>query len=373
MFSELERKSLMQGNKKIKILFCIDNLVRGGTELQLIGLIDRLDRSRFSPYLLTLRPSPKELTPKDCCHLPWQVPSLFSLNGVGSLFRLVSFLRSEHFQVVQTFFQDSTVFGGMAAFLAGVPIRIASFRDLGFWRTRKQSLILRMVYPRMTGYLSNAEAVKRNFVQHDRLIPEKICVIYNGIESSSMGWIDHTGPTLHVGIVGNLNRTVKRTDLFIKAAAIVSRKAGAENIRWHIIGEGHLKSEYQELARRENILGKMDFPGRVSDVTGYLEKLQIGVLCSDSEGFSNALLEYMLKGCACVATDVGGNREALVNGQTGLLVPPDNVIALAEALVNLVINTEKRREMSRKAREYAEVEFSWEKCVTEHESVYSGE
>lgn len=363
----------MRNKDKINILFCIDNLMRGGTELQLIGLINRLDRNRFSPFLLTIRPSPSELTPKDCPHLAWHVPRLFSLNAVRCLYRLACFLRRENFQVVQTYFQDATVLGGAAAFLAGVPIRIACFRDLGFWRTGKQTMLLKLIYPRMTRYLSNAEAVKQNFIHHDGLQSERIRVIYNGIDSSSMCWIDHTGPTLQVGIVGNLNRSVKRTDLFIKAAAIVSRMAGGENIRWHIIGAGHLESEYRELASRENIFDKMIFAGRVDDVASYLEKLQIGVLCSDSEGFSNALLEYMLKGCACVATSVGGNTEALVHDRTGLLVPPDNAIALAEALGRLVINRELRRELAGRARKYAESEFSWEKCIAEHESVYKGE
>ncbi len=360
----------MSGSEPVKILFCIDALVRGGTELQLIGLIDRLDRSRFSPHLLTIRPSPSDLNPENCPHLAWNVPRLISPAGVSDAVRLAHFLRREKFQVVQTFFQDSTAFGAVAARMAGVPIRLACFRDLGFWRTRSQTLLLQRIYPMMTGFLSNAEVVKRNFVQHDNLSPDDIKVIYNGIETAALPWVEHTGPTLHVGIVGNLTRKVKRTDLFIKAAAMVSRMPGGDNVIWHIVGDGEYRAEYEEMAKSEGIARNMVFAGRISDVAGYLEKLQVGVLCSDSEGFSNALLEYMLKGCACVATAVGGNSEAIDHLQTGLLVPPDDVTALADAIGQLVSDVTLRQELASRARRFAEAEFNWEKCVAEHESVY---
>ncbi len=116
----------------VKILYCIDNLLRGGTELQLIGLIERLNPEEYAPYLLTIRASDPALTPKNCTHLAWNVSSLFSISGALALIKLIWFLRTEKISIVQTFFQDSTLFGGLAAFIARVPVRLACFRDLGF-------------------------------------------------------------------------------------------------------------------------------------------------------------------------------------------------------------------------------------------------
>jgi L-malate glycosyltransferase len=362
----------MADAQPIKILFCIDSLVRGGTELQLIGLINRLDRTRFSPHLLTIRPTETELNPDQCPHLQWHVPRLLSPGGIRDTVKLSQYLRRENFQVVQTFFQDSTVFGGAAARLAQVPVRLACFRDLGFWRTRSQAMLLHRIYPLMTGFLSNAEIVKQNFVEHDGLRAGDIKVIYNGIDVDALSWVQHQGPTLHVGIVGNLTRHVKRTDLFIRAAAMVSRQQDVPKVTWHIIGDGDFRPDYEALAREEGISDQVVFAGRIGDVAGYLEKLQVGVLCSDSEGFSNALLEYMLKGCACVATDVGGNSEAISHRQTGLLVPADDAEALAQALLELVTNVEFRQELATSARKYCEAEFNWEKCIHEHEQLYLG-
>lgn len=351
-----------------RILFCIDSLVRGGTELQLIGLVDRLDRRRYRPFLLTLRPTPAELIPADCVHLNWSVPRLLAPAGMLALLRLVRLLRREKIDIVQTFFQDSTIFGGLAARLAGVPVRLACFRDLGFWRTRLQALLLHRVYPLMTGFLCNSGVIRENFVAHDGLDAADFTVIPNGIDAGALPWVEHTGPTLHVGLVGNLTRQVKRADLFVQAAGKVSSEF--PEVTWHLVGDGQLRPELEEMARQVGLDGRIVFAGRIDDVAGYLEKLQVGVLCSDSEGFSNALLEYMFKGCAVVATNVGGNAEAVADGRTGLLVPPGDADALAAALRTLVTDTESRQRLARQARDHVASTFSWENCLSGHQAVY---
>jgi len=354
-----------------KVLYCIDTLVRGGTELQLVGLIDRLDRRLYTPCLLTLRPTPPELVPADCVHLDWQVSRLFSWRGLRALLSLVRWLRRERVGVVQTFFQDSTIFGLIAARLAGVPVRLACFRDLGFWRTGPQTVVLRQVYRLATGFLSNAAVVRDHFVGLDGLDPQKFTVVRNGVDTASLAWVDHAGPTTDIGLVGNLNRQVKRADLFIQAAGRVARDH--PQVRWHLVGDGYLRCELEDMAAAAGLSEQVVFAGRVADVAGYLENLQVGVLCSDSEGLSNALLEYLFKGCAAVATSVGGNIEVLEDGVNGLLVPPDNVAELAAALRSLVEDVVLRRRLSLAGRQRVEASFDWGACVDAHESVYERE
>src|SRR5690606_13690776 len=98
----------------------------------------------------------------------------------------------------------------------------------------------------------------------------------------------------------------------------------------------------------------------------YLERLDIGVICSDSEGLSNAILEYMFKGVATVATAVGGNPELIEDGVSGLLVPPDNANALADALTRLIENYTLRATLATQARTKVEAEYGWEKCLVDH-------
>jgi glycosyltransferase involved in cell wall biosynthesis len=102
-----------------------------------------------------------------------------------------------------------------------------------------------------------------------------------------------------------------------------------------------------------------------------LEKLDIGIICSDSEGLSNALLEYMFKGVATVATDVGGNPELIEHERTGLLVPPNNEQALANAIIRLIENSPLKNQLAQAARQKAEAEYSWEKCMAAHHQYYN--
>lgn len=355
----------------IKVLYCIDNLLRGGTELQLIGLIERLDPTKYKPYLLTIRESDPKLTPTNCQHLAWHVPKLFSLAGVIALVKLIHFMRQEKISIVQTFFQDSTLFGGFAAAIARVPVRIACFRDLAFWNNKKQAFLLKRIYRLMTGFICNATIVRDHFVTHFSIDPNKAQVLRNGINVASLPYVPHPTPSLHVGIVGNMTRQVKRTDLFIKAAALVAKKH--PEITWHIIGDGHMRPEMEQLAHALQVLDKLHFAGRISDVAGYLEKLDIGVICSDSEGLSNALLEYMFKGVAAIATEVGGNPELIEHEKTGLLVPPNNEQALADAVSLLIENNQLKQDLMKAARHKAEHEYSWEKCITAHDNYYQNQ
>lgn len=352
----------------VKIIFCIDKLIRGGTELQLIGLINQLDREKFTPYLLTIRESAPDLTPANCIHLNWHVKKLFSLSGIRSLVKLVRYLRDEKIDVVQTFFQDSTLFGGTAAFLANTKVRIACFRDLGFWHSKKQAVLLKWVYGKMTGFICNAEIVKSHFSNSFSLPREKMVLLRNGIDVAALPYVEHTGPIQNIGIVGNMTRHVKRTDLFIRAAAIVHKSY--PSIRFHIIGDGHMRPELEAMAKELGVFNQLHFAGRVADVTGYLGSLDLGVICSDSEGLSNALLEYMFRGVTAVATSVGGNPELVEDGVTGLLVPPNNEEALAQAMANLIENPLLARQLAAAARQKVESEYSWEKCIAAHNHFY---
>jgi glycosyltransferase involved in cell wall biosynthesis len=355
--------------KRRKILFCIDCLVRGGTELQLIGLIDRLDREKYEPYLLTIKETDNSLLPDDCHHLQWSVPKLLSLSGLSQVVKLTQWLRKENISIVQCYFQDSTLLAGVAAWLARVPVRIACFRDMAFWKNSKLEVIIGKVYQMMTGYISNAHAVSEHFVKHFNLQPQKMTILPNGIDVEKLTFIQHKPHISDICIVGNMTRKVKRTDLFIAAAALVAKKY--PDIKWHIIGDGHLKETLQLQANELGITEKVVFEGRVANVDKYIEQMQIGVICSDSEGLSNAILEYMLKGSVCIATDVGGNPELIIDEVSGCIVPPDNAEMIASKVLYLIESPSKYTELALKARHMIESQYNWKVCVGEHMSYYS--
>lgn len=354
--------------EQIPILFAIDKIGRGGTELQLVGLINNLDRSLFRPYLLTLRAGDDSVLPRDCFCKRLGLDTLVSRRGTASLFHLVRFLTTERIKIVQTFFQDPTLLIGTAAIMARVPVRLGSFRDLGFWRTRLTETALRVVYRGLTGFIANSQAVKTHFCQRDGLDPDKVTVIYNGTDPDKFTFAAPADKPRLIGLLSNLNRDVKRADLFVEAAGHVA--AAHPDARWEILGDGPQRPELERRALELGLAGRLRFLGHRADVAEVLGGWDIGVVCSDSEGLSNALLEFMLSGCAAVATAVGGNRETLTHDETGLLVPPGNARALAETIERLLNDGRLASRLAFAARARATARYSWSRCAEDHSRLY---
>ncbi len=358
------------GHAPIPILYCIDSLPpSGGTEGQLAGLLERLDRARFQPHLCTLRPeAPLRPLPTDCPHLSLDVPKLLGPAAWRESRRLARYLRDHRIQVVQTFFQDATVFGIWTARLAGVPVRLISFRDLGFWRERKIEFLMRRTYPLATAFVVNSQAVRDHFTTVDGLDARRFHIIGNGLDTDRIPFHADPDTPPRVVLVGNLNRAVKRADLFVRAAALARPRC--PDARWQLIGDGHLRPGLEALAQELGVADRVDFLGRQDNVADCLRGAAVGVNCSDSEGFSNAVLEYMLAGCAVVATAIGGNSELVRDGVDGRLVPVGDADALAAAVAGVLGDPEGRRQMVVTARRRVEEEYAWVSCVGRTEGLY---
>jgi len=353
-----------------EILYCIDRLDRGGTESQLSGLISRLDRYLFRPRVCTLRGGGELAAELDCPWFDLDMPGLLRPGAWSRLIRLKRHIRENRIRVVQTFFQDAAVVGLIAARMAGVPVRVTSFRDLGFWRTPAQEFVLRRVYPLATGFLANSESVARHFRTRDRLPAGKFRIIPNGVDSDRISFVDHSADALlTVGLISNLNRPVKKPELFLEAAARIGAKRS--DVRWLLVGDGSLREGLERQAAELGIADSVTFTGRVEDVPARLAGIAVGVNCSDSEGFANSVLEYMLGGCAVVATSVGGNLEIVRDGETGLLVPPGNSTALAAAIDSLLESPALRKTLTERARSEAVTRFGWDRCVKAHQEYYT--
>ena len=128
-----------------------------------------------------------------------------------------------------------------------------------------------------------------------------------------------------------------------------------------IAGQGELRNSLLELAGELGIADRVVFLGQVADVPGLLQRLQVGILTSDSEGLSNSLVEYGLAGLPAVTFDVGGNAEVIQEGQTGFLVPPGDTVAMADRVIQLLTDQGLHGEMSGKARTHCALTFAPER------------
>lgn len=366
----------------IKICFVIDTLKIGGTEKQLIEVIRNLDSKRFKSYLICLRNS--EMLGDldiDCTKFVLDIKSIKSINTIKKIKTLRSFLMKEKIDIVQTFFIDANILGVIAARLAGVKKTISCRRDMGFWYDKKKLNYLWFINKFVDRFLVNSEAIKQNLSNIENVSKEKIDIIYNGIDLKLFDSIQKKTkaeikselnvPHHHmvVGCIANFNRDVKRVDVFIKASAIVSQSI--ENVSFLIIGDGCLRNELVELAKTLNVNNEIIFAGQRNDIASLLQIIDIGVLTSDSEGFSNSIIEYMAAGIPTVATDVGGNRELIENNIDGFLTPSDNPQLVADAILKLINDEKLRVTMGNTSKQKIHQRFSLEKMIKNLENYYS--
>jgi L-malate glycosyltransferase len=190
-----------------------------------------------------------------------------------------------------------------------------------------------LVSNKNTGLLNGA-SIQKHTIKVEGIKRDKTRVIYNGISCDDYKHSSHKNIDRDpvIGIVANLNRPVKRVDLFIKAAAIIHRNF--PNVKFWIFGDGPLRKDLEILASNLNLNPSLSFMGHRPRefVMQSLQEMTVGVICSDSEGLSNTILEYMAAGIPVIATSVGGNVELIEHEKTGLLIPPGDNKLLAQAI-----------------------------------------
>ena len=349
------------------ILYLIDSLHVGGTEKQLVKLIAGLDRRRFQPHLCTLKGTGGLLADIDVpqMFLPFESftkPTLFP-----ALKKLANYVRNHDIRIIQTFFQDPFLIAALTRPFFDARL-IGSFRDMGFWRTPAESRKMRLAYHFFTGFIANSQAVKDHFVQIDGLNAEKIRVIYNGIEKDG-GENSLKGKDPVVGIVANCNRTVKRVDDFVRVAAIVHQRL--PKVRFVVVGDGNQRAQLEQMSQAMGLAEVMTFAGSVACPMDYVRGFDVGVNVSETEGFCNAILEYMACGVPVVATAAGGNPELVVDGENGYLVPVGDIACIAERIIQLVENTEIRAQFGSKNAEKVSDVFSMQRMIDQHQDYYN--
>ncbi len=354
---------------RLNILYIIDRLAHGGTEKQLLHLLEGLDRKTYTPHICTLKPLGdfEETLQLPAFHLPF---TSFTQPSLPLIVKgLVRYIRSNRIDIVQTFFQDPCVLGALSRPFHQA-LLVGSFRDLGFWRTQLESFKMRAAVKAYTGFIANSLAVKRHFAQKDRIKSDKIEVIYNGVDVPRFPErAEHptTGQPPVVGIVANLNRPVKRVQDFIALATIVLQQR--PEVRFMVIGDGHLRTKMENLASSQGVAEAITFVGRLSDPLPYLSTFAVGVITSETEGFSNAILEYMACGIPVVATATGGNLEVVDNGKNGFLVPVGDVKQLASRTLQ-VLQEPINEQIGKENKIKVQRKFSLPRMIKIHEQYY---
>jgi glycosyltransferase involved in cell wall biosynthesis len=367
-----------------EVLQLINSFHQGGTERQAVQLARLLkEGGRYRPRLAcldgggTLRAEAERLGLGEMPEFP--LNSFYDRNAARQLRRLAGYMREHEFAVVHAHDFYTNVLGMAAAALARVPARIASRRDILGFRTPAQSFVERGAFRLAHRVLVNAGAV-RDFLVGAGVPAGKVVVLYNGLDthrveqpegferSRSLEAFGLPPGRRFVTIVANVQHEIKDHPTFLRAARAV--RDAVPEAAFVIAGEGRLMESLRAYAGELGLGGDVFFTGRCERVAELLAVSDVCVLSSKAEGFSNSILEYMAAARPVVVTEVGGAREAVLEGETGFLVPPGDAGRMAERITLLLREPERARAMGERGRSVVREKFSCEAQRAGVEALY---
>jgi glycosyltransferase involved in cell wall biosynthesis len=369
---------------KPQILHLIDSFDEGGSERQALDQVRRLHESgKYQIFLATLkaegvlRPQIEKLNLGDIPCYP--LKSFYGPNALVQLWKFVRYLRRTKIDLLHTHDFYTNIFGMTAGFLAGVKVRIASRRETSGMRTAAQIQLQKAAYALSHQIVANSESVRKK-LNEEGIGSERVTVIHSGLDlrrvvppanvsrEETLRRLGVDGATHFVTIVANMRHDVKDYPMFLRAAARVDK--AVPNTAFLLAGEGPLQPRLQAMAAQLGISNKTFFLGRCENIAELLNVSDVCVLSSKAEGFSNSILEYMAAGRPVVATDVGGAREAIVENETGFIVPSGNDESMADRVVSLLRDPEKAHAMGERGRQVVEANFSSQALLRNTEALY---
>ena len=375
------------------LLFVIGSLDVGGAETHLVRVLPGLAASGLKPAVFTISRKGRLAPRLEARGIPVIEPPFAAATGrlprpirrvvglaTGSLALLLAFFRLRP-RVTHFFLPRAYVLGGLLSLVAPAGARAMSRRSLNDYRRRHPvaARVERWLHPRMDAILANSRAVLAQ-LREEGAPGNRLGLIYNGVDRRAFR---STEPRRALRARLGLDETAL---VMAKVANLIAYKGHADLLRaladvggelpvgWSMLlaGAGPEEAALRRLASDLGLDAHVRFLGSRDDVADILAAADIGVLCSHEEGFSNGVLEKMAAGLPLVVTGVGGNPEAVVDGETGLVVPARDRAALGAAILALAADGAGRRAMGEAGRRRVERRFSLDACVARHRALYEG-
>jgi glycosyltransferase involved in cell wall biosynthesis len=376
----------------IGVAYVLPGLGRGGAEKHVRDLIARIDRRKFSPCAVSTAGTGS--MEKEFAALGIPVHAL-EYRGIslkpgraGPLLRdarkffrdFSDILKTRKVRIVHSYLPAANILGTMVAAARRVPVKIVSKRALCRYKEGHPvySFLENLANAKADAIMVNSLAVAEDVRRTERFCGRKIFLVYNGVAAAGTPRSPDPRPapadlglppgSVLVTYVANL-REDKAHLCLVDAARTVTKIF--PDLRFLFVG--HKGTEAGAVKERILALGLDDrvlLTGPRNDVEEILAASSVVAHPGEQEGFSNAILEAMAAGLPVVAASAGGNPEAVADGETGLLVPPGDAHAFAEAILGLLRDPSRARELGEAGRRRARELFSMERMVSGIENTY---
>lgn len=290
-----------------------------------------------------------------------RLPSAVSPAGFARILRAVRRTRPD---IVHTHLVHADFYGLVAGRLAGVPVVVSTKHGFNPFRDSRVFAFADRTVARLADvHVAISQGLARYLAEREGFREDAFAVVRYGIEAGPEPSPPEPGPRL--AVVGRLI-PIKGLDTLLDAVA----RAAVPGLRVELAGDGPLRDELEAQAERVGLGDTVTFLGRVAPAGPVMERAAVVVVPSLGEGFGMVALEAMERGRAVIASAVGGLPEIVVDGETGLLVPPGDAEALAGAIRTLADDADRVVAMGAAGRARALAEFSQARCTERTEALY---
>ena len=352
------------------VAFIIGHLSHGGAEKQLYLICKTLDRQKFNPIVFCLSRT----------KLPWgeKIESSgiqviyfqrFSRFDVTRVFRLAFYYYTYRIDIIVSLLHIGMVYAFLSRclyfrrsyFIPQIRSKESSMKGMVRWlNIRALNASDRIVV--------NSQPLIEFIEEFFKQPKEKIFIVRNGIEDrledTTIKKSSDSG--IHIGTIGK-DTWDKNIPLFIQTAVELLRNQ--ENVFFHVCGRD-LDSENRFWASiPENWQDRFHFYGEIDDVSAFLNRLDIYLSTSNTEGLPNAIMEAMMANVPVVATDVGGVSELVKHNDAGYLTPPGNLHDIVASCRRLIVDEQRRTTMGQRGHAFISRNFSVDRMQTDFERI----
>jgi glycosyltransferase involved in cell wall biosynthesis len=367
-----------------RVLYLVETLNVGGTETQLVQTALRLHARSVPVTVACLSAEGPLLEVLQQAGIPVvefrKGKTLLSINGLHQVLRLAIFLRRGQFRVLHACDLLGNLLGVPAACLARTSIIISSRRylaDVEWYRPWRNKVIC-MLYRLSTHVVVNSTSVRDLLVQRDGLPEDKIRILYNGVDVDRFSTARRDRQALLPAVVGPAKLIAVVANMYIRGKGHACLVAAATQICHQfpetvflLIGDGPEQPKLERQVIESGLQKNFLFVGRRKDVPELLACCDLSVLPSEAEALPNSVLEAMAAGLPVVATSVGGIPEIIQDEENGLLVPPQNSHALAEAVIRLLEDSDLAKRLATAGQERMRTQFGFDRLLEALHQLYS--
>ncbi len=358
------------------VLHLIETSGPGGAEKMLISLVENLDPGQYRSIICLLKDG---WLNTQLCQRGFDTVIIPQQKGLdpGWIYKCIKLIRQKKIDLLHTHEFAMNVYGCIAAWITRIPV-ITTVHGRSYygdrWRRRlayqfvaKHSLRMVAVSEDIRRFMIEQVSVRSRYLItiYNGIDPKVYCTTEDGIQIKKELKIADAAPV--IGTIGNLYPVKGHTYLLKAAVQVVRNYPEAVFL---FIGRGNLLNQLQEEAGRGGIAKNVRFLGFREDIAAFLQTMDIFVLPSLSEGLPLSLLEAMAAGKPAVATNVGGNPEVMLDGETGFLVPPKDPESLASRIILLLKDKLLAQKFGANGQQRVYEKFSLERMVNAYQQIY---